>query len=265
MPLKREHLVAWRVNWKPKSDNLRSLAAELDLGIDSFIMLDDSPVECAEIQASCAEVLALQLPPEPERIGPFLSRVWAFDHLKTTSEDKHRTELYRANLQRASSRAAAPTMEEFLKSLKLRVTIAPVAPEQLERAAQLTLRTNQFNVSGLRRNRSELHKLLESGERQCLVVDLSDRFGDYGLVGVVIYGTSPEALVVDTFLLSCRALGKKVEHRMLSALGEKAIALGLGRLDVPFVPSTKNRPALDFLQSFGPRFKQTSGASSARF
>jgi FkbH-like protein len=251
MPLRREHIVSWRVNWTAKSENLRSLAKELDLGLDSVIMVDDSPIECAEIEANAPEVLTLKLPTEPQRIPTFLRRIWAFDHFKVTGEDKQRTEHYRANAQRETVRSASPTLEDFLRGLELEVEVRPLDASQLERVAQLTQRTNQFNVSGIRRTVSELQEFCERGGADCLVVKVRDRFGDYGLVGVVIYETKADALVVDSFMLSCRALGRRVEHRMLAELGARATRLGLGRVDVPFSPSPKNKPARDFLESLG--------------
>jgi FkbH-like protein len=258
MPLKREHIVSWRVNWTAKSANLRSLATELELGIDSFIMLDDNPIECAEIGAACPEVLTLQLPPDADRIPTFLRRVWAFDHLKVTAEDKNRTEYYRANAERETVRTTTLTMEDFLRGLELRVTIAPVQANQLERVAQLTQRTNQFNVSGIKRAVSDLQRLLDRSEGECLVVQVRDRFGDYGMVGAVIYAKASEALVVDSFMLSCRALGRRVEHRMLAELGAIARRLGAVHVDVPLTVTPKNKPARDFLESFGNQFQRAS-------
>jgi FkbH-like protein len=255
MPLKRDHIVSWRVNWTAKSENLRSLAKELELGLDSFIMVDDNPIECAEIEANCPDALTLQLPPEEEKIPTFLRRVWAFDHLKVTSEDKNRTAFYRANAQRETARTGALTMDDFLRGLQLQVEIAPAEASQLERVAQLTQRTNQFNVSGIRRTVAEVQRLCEREDAGCSVVDLRDRFGDYGLVGVLIYTTAPDAVVVDSFLLSCRALGRKVEHRMLAELGRIARRLHVGRVDIPFTASPKNKPARDFLESFGNQYE----------
>lgn len=263
MPLKKEHIVGWRVNWTAKSENLRSLAAELELGIDSFIMVDDNPLECAEISANCPEALTLQLPADPDRIPTFLSRIWAFDHLKVTKEDKARTEMYRANAQREAARSSSQSLDAFLEGLQLQIGIAEADDAQLERVAQLTQRTNQFNVSGIRRTRSELEQLRQRGERRCLTVQVRDRFGDYGLVGVVIYALTPRALAVDSFLLSCRALGRRVEHRILAELGKIAAAQGLAHVEIPFVPTAKNKPAADFLASLGEQFKVTSEGAIA--
>src|SRR5205085_10664663 len=150
MPLGRDHLAAWRVNWNSKSENLKALADELQLGLDSFILIDDSPLECAEVQAHCPEVLALQLPAEPEHIRPFLEHVWAFDYLKVTEEDKQRTALYRQNTQRERVRKEALTFEDFLAGLALEIQIAEPEPDQFARVSQLTQRTNQFNATTIR-------------------------------------------------------------------------------------------------------------------
>ncbi len=267
MPLQRKHIVSTRVNWAPKSENLRSLAAELDLGLDSFIFVDDNPLECAEVEANCPGALALRLPPNEEKIPTFLQRVWAFDHLKVTSEDKHRTEYYRANVQRETARTGSLSMEDFLRGLQLQITIAPVEASQLERVAQLTQRTNQFNATGIRRTVSDLQRLGgQEGGSECLAIQVRDRFGDYGLVGAVIYATTSDALVVDSFLLSCRVLGRRVEHRILAELGGIAKRLRLTHVDVLFTASAKNKPARDFLESSGKQFERARDAGvSYRF
>src|SRR5207249_6719101 len=115
MPLRREHFAAGRLNWRPKSENLKEIAEELHLGLDSFIIVDDNPVECAEVQAHCPEVLALQLPPEADSIPKFLAHVWAFDHLKSTEEDKGRTRLYQQNIRREGFRHDSLTFKSFLE------------------------------------------------------------------------------------------------------------------------------------------------------
>ena len=247
MPLKREHLVCWRINWKPKSENLKSLADELQLGLDSFIFLDDDPVTCAEVQANCPDVLVLQLPEDESHYAHFLNHVWAFDHLKSTEEDQKRTLLYRQNVEREQFRAQSLNFAEFLNSLDLQVRISKMRPDQLARVSQLTQRTNQFNVSTIRRSERDLQVFCESNNSECLVVEASDRFGDYGLVGVMLFTTEGNAITVDTFLLSCRALGRGIEHRMLATLGEIAQQRMLASVDLNFIRSGKNQPALDFL------------------
>ncbi len=251
MPLQLEHFIARRVNWDPKSDNLASLASELSLGLDSFVFLDDNETEVAEVQASCPEVLALTLPKED--IGRFLQHVWAFDHPRVTKEDRERSAMYAQNLERVRIEKQAPSLADFLAALHLDIRVRPVESGTFARVAQLTGRTNQMNFSTVRRSEAEIRDLVETGKMECLTIELSDRFGSYGLVGVMIFSGCERALDIDTFLLSCRALGKGVEHRMMARLGEIAHERGLDRVEARFVRTARNRPALNFLRSVEPR------------
>ena len=256
MPLKREHIVSWRINWQSKSENLKSLAQELQLGLDSFILVEDNPVECAEVRANCPEVPTVQLPQDCEQIPQFLDHIWAFDTLKVTEEDKTRTELYQQNVERERLRQETLTFKEFLAGLGLQVKIEPSQPHQLARISQLTQRTNQFNLTTIRRSEAEIQRLCDSGVLECLVVSVKDRFGDYGLVGVMLFEAKKEAIAVDTFLLSCRALGRGVEYQMLAKLGAIAKKKGHKWVEVPCLLTEKNQPARDFLDQVGEKYKQ---------
>jgi FkbH-like protein len=258
-PLGWHHLTGWRINWSAKSENLRSLAAELSLGLDSFVLIDDNPVECAEVRSSCPQVTVLELPAQVEEIPRVLRHFWAFDRLRTTAEDRERAELYRQTLERESHRRRAGSFEEFLAGLELEVEVQAPAAEALERVAQLTQRTNQFNASTKRRTAGAIQRLLAAGELECRVVEVRDRFGDYGLVGVALFTVRPPALEVDTFLLSCRVLGRGVEHRVLSALALEAAGRGLEHIEVPATPTARNRPAFDFLRGIPGGQERTAG------
>jgi amino acid adenylation domain-containing protein/FkbH-like protein len=249
MPLRREHVLAHRLNWEPKSHNLASLAAELKLGLDSFVFVDDNPLECAEVSAGCRDVLALRLPDSD--VERFLRHVWAFDRGRVSKEDRERTSLYRQNLEREKQLAEATTLDEFLAGLNLRVSFEPLTAERVARVADLTQRTNQFNATTVRRTPAEVAALVEGGPLRCITLDVSDRFGDYGLVGVAIFGFGSQALEVDTLLLSCRALGRGVEYRLLEELVRLASERGLARVDVPFARTRKNTPVAEFLERVG--------------
>ncbi len=261
MPLRREHITAERINWMSKAENLRSLAAELRLGLDSFVVLDDDPVVCAEMQAGCPEALVLQLPADPAEIPGLLAQIWAFDALETTTtaEDRERTLLYRQERLRERLRGAAPTLADFLAGLELAVSFPALTPERLPRVAQLTQRTNQFNATTIRRSVEEVRDLCGPGGHECLLVEVRDRFGDYGLVGAVFWRAAAGALAVETLLLSCRALGRGVEHRLLAQLGAIARERGLARVEIPYQPTRKNQPVLDFLTQAGAAFRQPAG------
>ena len=258
MLLKRDNIVSWRINWQPKSQNLQELAHELQLSLDSFIFLDDNPVECAEVRASCPQVLTLQLPADAETIPRFLAHIWAFDRLGVTSEDKKRTAMYQENLERERSRTSNVTLEGFLESLNLDILVQEMQPENLERVSQLTYRTNQFNFSTIRRTTGEIQQACDANELTCLVATVADRFGDYGLVGVILYAVTENKLVVDTLLLSCRVLGRGVEHAMVAQLGRIAEEHGLEVIEMPFSSTKKNQPALDFLESIASEHKHLS-------
>jgi FkbH-like protein/FkbM family methyltransferase len=249
MPLGLGHVVARRLSWRAKSASLASLAEELGLGLDGFVLLDDDPVECAEVRSGCPEVLTLRLPAAAEEIPHFLHHIWAFDRVRVTDEDRARTDRYRQESQRRAARDPSMTFESFLASLDLRVAIGPGTRADLPRVAQLTQRTNQFTATATRHTEAELAELLGSGALGCRTVRVEDRFGDYGLVGAMLFRADAGVLRVDTFLLSCRALGRGVEHRMLAELGQIARGAGLERIEVPLVPTGRNEPAREFLQA----------------
>jgi FkbH-like protein len=156
MPLRAEHIAAWRTNWNPKSENLKSIAQELNLGLDSLIFVDDNPVECAEVEANCPEVLVLQLPEDCERIPAFLKHCWAFDQLRITSEDRRRVESYSQNRDREVLRTQSMSLADFIAGLNLQIQISSMSTDQLSRMSQLTQRTNQFNCTTIRRSEAEL-------------------------------------------------------------------------------------------------------------
>ena len=254
MGLQPEHFIARRLNWAPKSENLRSLARELNLGLDSLIFIDDNPVECAEVEANCPEVMTLLLPEDPAQIPQFLAHCWVLDQLRVTQDDRQRAQRYREERQRESLRAQSPTLAEFLAGLELNIRISPMTPDQVARVAQLTQRTNQFNFTSRRRSEAEVRNLGPSYE--VLTVCVSDRFGDYGLVGVVILQTQDGVLGVDSLLLSCRVLGRRVEHKVLGHLGALACERDLNWVDLHYVQTDRNQPALHFLESVGGAFRQ---------
>ncbi|GJL53389.1 MAG: hypothetical protein NPIRA02_05210 [Nitrospirales bacterium] len=249
MLLTLDHVVGWRINWQPKSENIKSLAKELNLGLDSFIFVDDNPIECAEVQANCPEVFTIQLPTEVSNIPHVLEHVWAFDHMKITQEDRGRTLQYQQNIEREQACKNALSLEDFIATLQLSVHISAMRKSQLLRVSQLTQRTNQFNLTTRRCTEGDIQHWIQQPDRHVLVVEVSDRFGDYGLVGVILYRIEALHLDVDSFLLSCRVLGRGVEHRMLEEIGRIAGKHGLNTAQVVYRPTRKSKPAFDFIRS----------------
>ncbi len=247
MPLRLSDFAAHRVNWESKADNLAALAAELDLGLDSFIFVDDNPKECAEVETGVPEVLSVPLPADPQQIPDFLRHVWAFDHAAVTDADRERASSYTRAQGFSAGLRSTSNLRQFMAGLDLNVRIAPLTAADLPRAAQLTQRTNQFNFTTSRRSESELEHLLRDPAHRCFTVGVSDRFGDYGLTGFILGSTSGAEFVIDTFLLSCRVLGRGVEHRVMAFLAN----LGFDTIVATLVPTTRNAPARHFLDSLG--------------
>ena len=263
MPLARSDFVDGRVNWRPKSENLKSLAAALNLGLDSFVFMDDSIIECAEVASGCPQVLALQVPAGAAELERLLHHTWVFDHFAATEEDGKRTAFYQADRQRRQLQEASGDFRAFLQGLALEVEIERPASGDLARIVQLGQRTNQFNFTTPRRSEREVEALIEGpgsptllvenaapgeGAPECRVIRVRDRFGEYGLVGLIAFAQDDAALVVDSFMLSCRVLGRGVEHRMMAYLGELAQARALAQVKVPFRDTSRNRPARLFLE-----------------
>jgi thioester reductase-like protein/FkbH-like protein len=259
MKLKLAHITSHRINWNAKSDNLQALAAELNMGLDSFIFIDDNPMECVEVRLNCPQVLTLQLPTESADIPKFLQHLWLFDHSTTTKEDVSRTEFYQQNLQRQHHKTQASDYSNFIASLNLNTEISLVDSISLSRAAQLTQRTNQFNTTTQRRSENELQKLCELTNTKAWLVQVDDRFGQYGMVGLMIVEPIEMALKVDSFILSCRALSRGVEHKMLAYLGSYAKQLKLAEVHILYQKTEKNTPAMIFLESL-PFIRKTTAS-----
>ena len=249
MPLKLDHFAAAQINWEPKSDNILALTEQLGLSAGSVIFLDDNPVECELVRQKLPSVLTLQLPSTTEEYYAFLQRVWAFDRSNTTDEDRMRASYYQNAIKRDAARDASPSLRAFLEGLELAVSFFEINDENLRRASQLTFRVNQFNTSACRYSESELHSLLADTSLNGLLVGVRDRFGDYGLSGLMLFSRRTDALEIDSFLLSCRALGRGVEHRMLNKLAELALAVDLSNIEVKMVPNARNQPAIQFFET----------------
>jgi FkbH-like protein len=241
MPLRFDDFIARRIDWSSKASNLEEIAGELNLGLESFILVDDSAKEIAEVRAAHPEVLCLELPHNPGRIAHFLEHVWAFDRDHVTDEDRRRNQSYREEAERGKLERESGSLDRFLAELQLEVRIQAMTEAQSPRVAQLTQRTNQMNTTLIRRTEAEVRAA------DCYTVDVSDRFGSYGLVGALFLTERDDALVIENLLLSCRALGRGVEQRMLAWAHEQAAIRGKVRVEVPVVEGPRNQPARDWL------------------
>lgn len=260
MVLNLRHIAGHRINWESKANNIKSLASELGFSPDAFIFIDNNPLETAQVREALPEVLTLTLPADPRRNVGFLRGVWAFDRHGRTQEDGTRTIQYRQERERRRLRGVTG-LTDFLAMLDLKVHVRPLDENSLARSAQLTQRVSQFNLSTIRRSEAELTMLWRTKTLEGRMVEVSDRFGDYGLVGLLLFNIlKPGRLRIDSFLLSCRALGRGVEHQMLAALGSLAQGRQLEFIELPFVQTARNRPMRDFLSANIDRIERLSEA-----
>lgn len=251
MVLRPEHIAHFAVNWEPKPENLRRAAAALNLGLDSFVFVDDHPVECAMMRELAPEVLTIQLPEDPALHERALARLDCFDQLTLSEEDRRRGAMYREEAARAELRASVPDLESFYRSLDMTLQLARNDPGQLARIAQLTQRTNQFNMTTIRRTESDVAVLMERGDADVVTMRLTDRFGDNGIVGLAIVERRGDEHVFDSFMMSCRVLGRTVEQTFMGWLGRAAQAAGAKRLVGRYIRTKKNEPFGRFFESWG--------------
>lgn len=281
MRLRRHHLSAWRIGWQPKSESLRALARELGLGLDAFVFIDDNPVECAEVRQQLPQVTVLQLPQDPADYVEALRALPVLDRMSLTAEDRLRPEHYAAQRARRAlempsereggeqgaapgpgTRADPEALSAHLRDLGLRLFVRRLRAEDVPRAAQLTQKTNQFNLTTIRRTEGEMEALRRDPACAVYVAEVADRYGEYGLTALAIVTPAPGdegAAALDTLLLSCRVLGRGVETGLLQVIARDLRRAGKLRLLGRFVPTAKNAPARDFLQAHG--FVPAPGAS----
>ncbi len=251
MLIKKEDFAVIRANWNPKSQSLREIAQQLNIGVEHVVLVDDSPVECEEVMQALPEVDVVTLDGHPETYPHLLARDGLFDTLIVSSEDLRREQLYQQREQSEILRSQTANLEDFYRSLGMKLTFATVDAMSLARSAQLTQKTNQFNATTIRYAESDIAKRMAENSWILTTVQVVDRFGDNGIVGLVMAERDADSLVVDTFLLSCRVIGRTVETAMLAFLCDVAAKLNLKRIRARIVPTRKNIPVRDVYERHG--------------
>lgn len=251
MVLRTGDFAAWRINWRDKAENLRELLDELNLTTRAAVFIDDSPAERARVRDAWPEVLVPDWPADPAQYATALRRLRCFDAVRVTAEDRARTASYVAERRRRETRAQAATFDDWLASLELSITQAELNDADLPRAAQLLNKTNQFNLTTRRLPEAELRAFAAAEGRHVLTYRVRDRFGDYGLTGLAsLEIAGPVATIVD-FVLSCRVMGRRVEHTIMDRLCRFAADAGCRVIVGRYVPTEKNGPCAGFLSECG--------------
>jgi len=252
MVLARDQFAALQVHWNDKASSLRAIAADLNIGVDSLAFFDDNPVERDWVRAQLPEVTVIDVPADPLRYSDALDDSGAFDHLVITAEDRQRAGQYQSEVARRDLEQSATSVDEFLRALQMKAVIGKIDAATLPRVVQLLGKTNQFNVTTRRYSEPELARLLASEGAIGLWMRVSDRYGDNGLVALALaVREEPSRYRLDSFLMSCRILGRQAEHALLRSVARRAREQGASVLLGEFIPSKKNAPAAPFFQDAG--------------
>jgi FkbH-like protein len=251
MLIREQHLAAWQIHWGDKVTSVRTLAKELNLSLDAFVFADDSAFECEFVREALPEVAVIHLKGDPSSFAAQLQEASLFDSLVTSNEDRLRTQMYRAEKQRAQLKTSTNTLEEYLTSLDLVAEFRKADRASLSRIAQLTQKTNQFNLTTRRYGESEINALMLNPASHVYAMRLRDRIDDLGIIAAAILRCVGDDVHIDTFLMSCRALGRGAEIAFLSQLIRDARQLGARRIHGEYRPTERNAQVADFYARHG--------------
>lgn len=251
MVLRLDDLVSFRANWEPKPNNLLEMARELNLGIDSFVFVDDNPAERDLMRLRLPQVLTVEVGADPEHYSRILDQCAPFEISALSSEDARRTEQYRGNSERERLLTTAGAYREYLEALKQQARIGPFQPQRLDRITQLINKTNQFNLTTIRMTHTEVAQLLSDERKVTVAVELSDRFGDNGLIAAVVGSVRDGALAIDLWLMSCRVLKREVERLLCNYLVAVARERRIERIEGVYAPSKRNAIVKDHYATLG--------------
>jgi len=250
MVLREQDIAIFTANWKSKDENLREIATALNIGLDAMVFVDDNPAERSRVRQNLPEVEVVDLPADPALYVSALSRLGLFETLAITREDRQRTASIRENLERKTLESTAGSVDDYLAQLDIQVQLAPFDEANLPRIVQLINKTNQFNLTTRRRGDAEVRALLAAGA-YTQAMRASDRFGDSGLTGVLIAIPDGAGLRVDTWLMSCRVLGRRLEEVMFAALVRYAAENHTTQITGEYIPTAKNSQVADLYARLG--------------
>ncbi|MEB3261313.1 MAG: HAD-IIIC family phosphatase [Cyanobacteriota bacterium] len=251
MVIREEDLAAWQIHWGDKANSLRLLANELGLGLDAFVFADDNPFECDLVRQTLPEVSVIHLKGNPTGFPDLLHEGYLFDALVFSTEDQRRTTMYLGERERKRLRSDANTLEDYLCKLKLVAEIREVDATTLPRIAQLTQKTNQFNLTSRRYSESDIAFFANDSSMRVYGMRLRDRIDDLGLIGAAILRLEGNGASIDTFLISCRALGRGAETALLAYVVKDVRRHGYSQIRGEFCPTSRNGQVADFYSRHG--------------
>jgi len=251
LQIKKEQLAAWRINWNNKADNIAELAQELNIGLDSMVFIDDNPSERELVKKILPMVETPEFPKQPYMLPDFFEKISTdyFQIYKLTNEDKGKLEQYQANAERASFQQSFTSFDDYLKSLDIVLNIQELNSMNLSRIAQMTQKTNQFNLTTKRYSEENITALAEQGAK-IYCISVSDKFGDNGITGVIMVtlDKTGKTADIDSLLLSCRILGKNIEIAFIQYVLMKLKAAGIKTVKANYIKTLKNSQVEDFYE-----------------
>jgi len=251
MVLKEKHFAAMRINWQDKAANMRELAKELNIGTDSFVFLDDDPLNRSLVRAVLPEVEVPELPANPEQYAKFLMNLPYFESAAITDEDKMRGNLYVTERLRKEAEGRSANKEEFLRDLNIELKCHVDDPSCISRLAQLTEKTNQFNMNKTPFTEKEIEDFILNKDYKVFYAQAQDKFGDYGVIAFALARKDGDKnWIMESLLMSCRALGRGIEEAFMDKLREKASEENIENVRLIFKETEKNMPARDFRQKY---------------
>lgn len=251
MVLRRHHIASFVANWNDKASNIRQIAAELNIGLDAIVFLDDNPFERDLVRHELPMVAVPEVGDDPTYYPLTLHDAGYFEGLKVTNEDAERTTQYQANREREMYRATAPDLDSYLRSLEMTLLWRRFDQVGLQRVTQLVNKTNQFNLRTQRYSEEQVAAIIDDPNAVGLQLRLVDRFGDNGIIAIVICRKSEQGMFIDTWLMSCRVLGRQVETATLNLIAAQAIKAGAKRLVGEYRPTAKNGMVKDHYKRLG--------------
>lgn len=252
MLLRKDDFVNLKINWEPKAENLKKMAAELNVGLDSFVFFDDSEVEREQMRQMLHQVIVPDFPDKPQKLPQAMVEIYHayFARLTVTKEDKEKTAQYAANAKRQELQERTVDMASFLKQLAICVEVVD-AEENMERIHQLVNKTNQFNLTTIRYERDTLVEYLHNPDKLIRLYRVTDKFGDNGIVGAIIVDTAGETPEIEELVLSCRVMGRFIERALVDKLEEELLACGYKSLRSRYVQTEKNKPVENLFEELG--------------
>ena len=247
MILSMEDFVAHRINWEDKAKNIIDIVNELNLGLQSVVFLDDSPFERARVQEALPEVLVPELPKDPTDYNTFLSKLRCFDKTHVTDEDKSRSNLYKSESKRIKLKQQLKSLSDWIKTLNLTIVIEDIKNENTPRAVQLFNKTNQMNLSTRRLSEQEFNHWVKVDSNNLWTIRAADKFGDYGIIGILSISTKNNIATLVDFILSCRVVGRYIEETMIEFLKEFCQENNVNKIKGKYKKTDKNSLCYNFL------------------